>query len=417
MQLQEATQCRDRGDLSGLYKVVRSLTPWKPRQRTQLQDPSGRLLDFTQALKTYFSGLFAPLHLAPTHARVPPVLPNSPALIAKQLSTLKIGKAVPPLSAPTAVWTCCAEIIAPTLAQYIDQSLPLQSSMPSGWTDAHLALLPKPQKPSNLPENLRSIGLIRPDGKSIAGALKETLMPQVKTQLNTVPQFAYLSERDITDCLLRVNTCIAQTLQCAQSLRRTRFAKREQVEAGTYNPTEGPELEGCIILSIDLSKAFDMVDKGQLEISLRKAGATAQLTAAILKLHATAQYHVTSGAQTSGIRTKRGIRQGCRLAPTLWSILSSQLLKDMQAELNLPHLDAYTAFADDTPGHWRVSSSGDLESFTAQALALLRLLQRYGLKLNEDKSQLMFRLQGRAAAKVLKGRIVQHQKKKMLAST
>ena len=292
LQLQEATLCRDRGDLSGLYKVVRSLTPWTPNQRTQLQDSTGRLLDFTQehtALKNYFSELFAPSHLAPIHARVPPVRPNSQALIEKQLSSLKIGKAVPPLSAPTAAWKCSADEIAPKLAQYISRTLPMQSSMPSGWTDAHLALLPKPQKPSHLPENLRPIGLIRPDGKAIAGAVKETLMPQVKTQLNSVPQFAYLSDRDITDCLVRANACIAQTLQSAQSLKHTRFARREQVEAGTYNPAMGPELEGCVILSIDLSKAFDMVDRSQFETSLRKAGATAPLTAAILELHATAQ--------------------------------------------------------------------------------------------------------------------------------
>ena len=62
---------------------------------------------------------------------------------------------------------------------------------------------------------------------------------------------------------------------------------------------------------------------------------------------------------------------------------------------------AYTAFADDTLGHWRVRSLRDLELFAARALALLGLLRRYGLKLNEDKSQLLFRLQGSAAAKVL----------------
>ncbi|OLP81016.1 hypothetical protein AK812_SmicGene38489 [Symbiodinium microadriaticum] len=149
--------------------------------------------------------------------------------------------------------------------------------------------------------------------------------------------------------------------------------RREQVEAGTYNPAMGPELEGCVILSIDLSKAFDMVDRSQFETSLRKELSPPE----------------SAPPEVSG--------RGADLHRPSGRFFPPSYLKTFK---QMPTL-AYTAFADDTLGHWRVRSLRDLELFAARALALLGLLRRYGLKLNEDKSQLLFRLQGSAAAKVL----------------
>ena len=149
-----------------------------------------------------------------------------------------------------------------------------------------------------------------------------------------------------------------------------------------------------------------MVNRKMLERSLLKAGATAEVVLAVIELHSTAQYLVSSGGQ-SGIPTTRGIRQGCRLAPALWSILSAQLLQDLREMLQLQNLDNYTAFADDTLGHWVIHSPDDIRTFTTQAIALLRTLQQYGLKLNEETC-----LQGPEAAKALKGKIVLHQQRK-----
>ena len=93
--------------------------------------------------------------------------------------------------------------------------------------------------------------MIRPDGKAVAGMLKDVLITQVEHSLCAKPQFAYLAGRDIGDCLNRINSCIERALRNIQATRQTRFDRRAQVEAGSYNPKAASPLDGCIVLSID----------------------------------------------------------------------------------------------------------------------------------------------------------------------
>ena len=404
-QLQEAERYHRNGNQGGLYKVVRALAPWRPRQRIQLRSDKGQLLDhqaehdeLVEHCKTLYKTEETDTSALGSTGQIPAELD----LIAKQLAGAKMGKAVPLGAAPSSTWRCCAEVVAPRIQSYIQYTANAGGCFPPSWTDATLALLPKPQKPANRPGNLRAIGLIRPDGKAVAGAMKTHITAQTSEWLRWVPQFSYQSGRDIADCLVRVQHAIQQAESIIKSGKLDRFAKRCQVEEGKYDPTTAPALQGCIIFSVDLSKAFDMVDRQKLGRALALAGVEPCLVQAVLELHRRAKYQVNSGPYSTTVGTARGIRQGCTLAPTLWTILSAQLIIDLAQKVGESAFTAFTAFADDQVGHWNIQNPEEIATVDRQVATFLQILEDYGLKINPDKSKLLVRLQGTRAKSVIK---------------
>ena len=83
------------------------------------------------------------------------------------------------------------------------------------------------------------------------------------------------------------------------------------------------------VLSIDLHKAFDMVSRKQLANTLAALPGPAEAKAAALRLHTECTYHLRVAGQGAAVHTTRGVRQGCRLAPALWSAVTGDLLRRM----------------------------------------------------------------------------------------
>ena len=114
----------------------------------------------------------------------------------------------------------------------------------------------KPHKPPSTAA--RPIGLLRPDGKALAGHVKNLLLEQAGPQLANVPQYAYLPTRNASDALARVNACIQDIKDGMRSLGGNRFLIRQE---------EGHRVHGCL-LSVDLSQAFDRVNRQKLDRAL-----------------------------------------------------------------------------------------------------------------------------------------------------
>ena len=404
-QLQEAERHHRSGNQGGLCKVVRALAPWKPRQRLQLRSEKGQLLDHKaehNELVEYCKKLYSTEESEGTALTTALQVPDDLTLLEKHFAGTKTGKAVPPNAAPSSTWRCCAGVVASRMQTFIQQQVNAGESLPAGWTNATLALLPKPQKPANRPSNLRAIGLIRPDGKAIAAAIKTKVAQQSAEWLRWVPQFSYQPGRDIADCITRVQQALQHAEISISATRLDRFEKRSRVEEGTYNPKLAPALKGGILFSVDLSKAFDMVNRQQLGRALALAGVESGLINAVLELHKHAQHEVSSGPYRSTIKTTRGIRQGCTLAPTLWTVLSAQLLQDLADRIGEAAFSTFTAFADNQVGHWNIQSPADIGMVEKFITTFLQLLEDYGLQINPEKSKLLVRLQGSNAKSVLK---------------
>ena len=78
-----------------------------------------------------------------------------------------------------------------------------------------------------------------------------------------------------------------------------------------------------------MSKAFDMVDRCRLRESLELAAADPFLIDLVGKLHVEALYEMTASDQAFSVATKRGIKQGCKLAPSLLAFATFLLFRKL----------------------------------------------------------------------------------------
>ena len=115
------------------------------------------------------------------------------------------------------------------------------------------------------------------------------------------------------------------TSQDAQS-RVVHAAAREVRElCRTANPSRmelqrghGPaDLVGGITFALDLSQAFDTVSRSEILPLLDELGAEPSLQHLIHALHHRSKYRLHSQGDHQDVETTTGIKQGCKLAPTL----------------------------------------------------------------------------------------------------
>ncbi|CAE7214543.1 Pol [Symbiodinium natans] len=365
--LQQAERAAQTHNTKRLYGAVKRLLPWQPKPRIMLKHPDGSPMSLHQehqALVQHCKQLFAPPAASPTRPGQMLSMPLTACEWTTQLKCTPIGKAVPADSAPATAWKACATIVAPAMACIAK-------------------------------------GLLRPDGKAFAGHIKNQLLMQACASLTHTPQYAYLPARDTSDALARVNACIHDIKDSLKALGGNRFLTRQRKETGQVKGESG----GCL-LSVDLSQAFDRVNRAKLDRALALHQVDADLRSTVTAIHEQAAYQVRDKFHRTDICTTQGIRQGCRLAPALWAVLSSQLLWDLtpagQTPLQLP----FTLFADDHLGHWLLKTVDDAKQMEETIVALFHMLETYGLKVNPDKSSLVIRVQGAQLEKFVKSRTV-----------
>ena len=75
-------------------------------------------------------------------------------------------------------------------------------------------------------------------------------------------------------------------------------------------------------------------------------------------LHSHAQMQFSFGPNKTVIDTNKGIRQGCGLAPTLWSMFTAVVMARLLERLTPREL---TAFADDWLFQWVINKIEDFD--------------------------------------------------------
>ena len=160
---------------------------------------------------------------------------------------------------------------------------------------------------------------------------------------------------------------------------------------------------GGAVLSIDLHKAFDMVSREQLADTLAALPGPDEAKAAALRLHTECTYHLSVAGQGAAVHTTWGVRQGCRLAPALWSAVTGDLLRRMTENFRR---GPYTVFADDHLGSWVFHTLEDLRRMDKEVSALLTVLTEAGMEISPSKSKLLLKIKGAAALKYARSRQV-----------
>ena len=240
-----------------------------------------------------------------------------------------------------------------------------QEPLASGLLDADLCLIPKPGKPADKPSNLRPLGILRPDAKGVAGAARELL----SADLSEYMKFAYLQGRGLSDAHARLVRLLREVRQLCGSAS----PGRQQLRDGALRP----DLVGGLTFALDLSKAFDTVSRRDILQALSQVSQDAELVSLVHALHHRSSYRLTSQGDSATVETTTGIKQGCKLAPSLFSLLTGKLFAALNETFGSAQVSAFlTGYADDLTVRRTIRSIADLEA----CHQLIRsLLKREGL--------------------------------------
>ncbi|CAE7253515.1 unnamed protein product [Symbiodinium sp. CCMP2592] len=268
---------------------------------------------------------------------------------------LPSGKAVPASLPPAVLWKEAADLMAPDIAVQINS-----------WLADMLA-------------------------KAIAVILKQRLQPAADALLSELPQFAYLQNRSAQDALDRAFThcCHVQSILRAQTATpQTRY------QGHTVLPCRGG-----ITLSVDLRQAFDLMPRAHLLTALQNSKADPALVWTIMSLHSHAQMQFSFGPHKTTIDIENGIRQGCGLAPTLWSMFTAVVMVRLLEQLTPEEL---SAFADDWLFQWVINKPEDVVRAVRLVGFVLDVLHEFGMQPSLDKTVILIKLKGSQANRIIK---------------
>ena len=433
-QLQQAWEADQHGDKSSIWKVVHRLAPRTARVKIQLRGKQGNLLTPTEEaerFRTYCehicklpstqpsSTIDAPSPVStlpprtmptpvPSQEHLPALMPldtpltesphSQPTLgplgvphLAEAQPMLPARKATPPHLAQLHLWHLGKDVLLPHLATLCQQLWQSPHDFHQLWADAWIAWLAKPGKAPDQPENLRPISLTEGGGRIVVKALTLQLRSSLTEATQSWPQYAYVPGRSIEHAIIRalhhcdrVHTAIASQRVTLQERRTTGRV-----------PTA---CRGGVTLSIDTSKAFDTVDRSVLEHELKTARIPEPELTLIMSLHQNIGYWPAGPESDVRVSSERGVRQGCPLAPSLWTLVTVALLRTMAGTESLHWIqhDA-TMFADDLLLQWEYHSISELERMISAIQHCFQILARLGLQVQHRKTQLLVAQKGRLA--------------------
>ncbi|CAE7491773.1 unnamed protein product [Symbiodinium sp. CCMP2592] len=160
-----------------------------------------------------------------------------------------------------------------------------------------------------------------------------------------------------------------------------------------------PELWRSAQLSLDLSSAFDLMDWRLLDKALLASEVPAELRHQIMSWHSEISYVLTHLGHTAKVEAQRGLRQGCKLAPLLWTLALAQIYREILAEgdplLTAPWLEqCSTIYADDIHLKDTVQNTRELDDMVYRFSKILDALAAHGMVINSAKSALLLRHKG-----------------------
>ena len=396
-----AAQAEQAKDHFTLFQHIRSLSPKQPMKRIMLRSGQGELLgpeDSANWLQKWYQDLYSDGSLATSILSFE--WPFTQTALAQGLQTLPSNKALAPAYAPAPFWKYGAEPIA----QFLDPMLHSCSSnkqFPASWGVGHVAMLIKPGKRGQHPSELRPIALLEPSGKTVMGMVTNAIQQQIQSDLNRLPQFAYAGGRGTEDAIHRLaNHCRSvRQLMCDYSYPVHRHKQGLPL----------PSLIGGMILSLDLTRAFDMVDRSRLFSSMQRLGISDDLISILQCVYNTTTYEFEHRGVFRSVDTRKGIRQGCRAAPCLWTVFISVLMMDIEQHLSQQFLLYCTIFADDLCSHQIFHNEADFLALIKAFGTLLDLIAAAKLEVNLAKTTVTLRMRGQMMHKLQRKFIVRTQ--------
>ena len=180
--------------------------------------------------------------------------------------------------------------------------------VPGDWRDADIVPIPKKGDLSSC-DNWRGISLLDVVGKLFARLLNDRLQSLAEDVLPD-SQCGFRKGRGCTDMI---------------------FVARQLIEKSVEHASE------LYVLFVDQKKAYDSIPRSALRIVLQKLGVPPRMCGLVQSLHDGMEARVrVDGSVTESILVKNGLRQGCTLAPTLFSLYFSAVMADWRSSSSVP---------------------------------------------------------------------------------
>nr|VZI42377.1 unnamed protein product [Spirometra erinaceieuropaei] len=177
-----------------------------------------------------------------------------------------------------------------------------QGEVPQDFKDANIVQLYKRKGNRQVCDNHRGISLLNIAGKIFARILLNRLNSHLEQGLLPESQCGFRRHRGTTDMIFAAR----QIQEKCQEMRTHLYS--------TF---------------VDLTKAFDTVNSEGLWKIMQKFGCPERLTQMVRQLHDGMMARVTdNGAVSEAFAVTNGVKQGCVLAPTLFSLMFSAMLMD-----------------------------------------------------------------------------------------
>ena len=309
--------------------------------------------------------------------------PPSNEEVSKAIKQMTSGKAPGPDAIPAEVYKFGGEVMHHQLTSLF-QTMWDQGQLPQDFRDATIVHIYKRKGNRQSCDNHRGISLLSIAGKILARVLLNRLLEHLEQDLLPESQCGFRAGRGTTDMI---------------------FAARQLQEKCME--------QHCDLYTtfVDLTKAFDTVSRDGLWKIMGKYGCPGKFIAIVRQFHDGMMARVLDdGEPSDAFPVTNGVKQGCVLAPTLFSMMFSAMLTDAFRNcglginikyrtdgklFNLRRLQAITKvketvlrdllFADDC-----AINASDEQDMQAMIDSFSSACDNYGLTISTKKTEVMF---------------------------
>ena len=395
--IHQAQQAERTHDTHKLFHVINQHSPKQPRRQMQLRTESGHLatqIESEAMLNHYVSTTWAGPSTNALTFSCPPGVPFSELQLARALAQIPATKAVAKHCGPGVIWKqhafFLASLLYPKLQHWWSHNPPI---IPASWRNGWMFWIPKPAKPPVSPQNLRPLALQEPIGKAIAGLLIQLAMREAHPHMVLFPIWAYMEHRSTLDAIRRVSLHCSEVRLLLQMQKSTPHSRAERAPRFS--------LFGGLQLSLDLRRAFDLVDRRKLFQQLHELHISDSLIQLLSGWHEQSFYFVQHTSGDCPISVGRGVRQGCKAAPGLWNCFLTIFFHSIMDFIPLEWIQKHvTAYADDIHIGATFTSLDEFEQLCSFLGIIMSTLESMDMQVNPDKSVVIFTMKGPLAARV-----------------
>ena len=304
--------------------------------------------------------------------------------ILRHLLQTPANKAVSANWAPSTVWKICAPEIAEAVTVELQRTWSVGiHEIALDWSRAWLVFLKKQNKSGHKANDYRAVGLQCPPGKAVIAALTSRISPFIHKMAMQFPLHGYIPKRGTF-------TALRQVFQHCHDVRKL----CEECATSIHDLKDGktrPHCVGGLQVFLDLSSAFDMLPRSKLYQALLMTGIPQAEVELIMQWHVDASYYFNNDCEgQQHISTSRGVRQGCKAAPTLWLAFSVLCCSMLDKKLGEGWCEKHAVIYDS----FIFKDQAALDAAVRAVGILYETLAELGMEVSAPKSACIFTFRG-----------------------